>query len=534
MFRILQICKKSSVMQSACSFDSRIGNLTRSFFAHSVNLFSFNEEPEIHAKKEKMDSGSKRQEWDLEEILGILDQNLPQARLEQELKEWQHGKLRTRRVGEVLSHVKKADAALSFFEWARQQRGFRHTAYTYNRLFSLLVKLKMYEKAQSAFLEMLATGCCPNNYTFGILISAFCLAGQADEALRFYEDIKRQRLDLNFETCSVLIHGLCKSDKADHAHKVFEKMNEAFTPNLSTYTLLLHGLCKLKKLDEAYRLFVALSRKGVIPEELLCRYLLCALCKAGKLDEACKVVEAVNARNGPFTSLPAYSILINSLCRGKRPLDAYHYLTQMVRSGFSPKLASYNNLINALCKDNKVDCAYKVLQDMLENGSTPNIVTYTIMVNGLSKADKVNEACKLFDMMMEGGCVPDAIMYNTFIFELCHVKRFEKAHDLFNDMVQRGHCPDIVTYSRFLKCLCQAGKKDEAHEIFELMLGKGCFPDADAYQAVFEVVDDAEKASVMLRIMKKSFLSKSYKTIRMFPLQANNGKLNTSYGLPSG
>jgi len=97
------------------------------------------------------------------------------------------------------------------------------------------------KEALKAYMRMLASGVCPNAYTYTVLIK-----GLAFDA-KFLKDAKKYLLEM---------------------------MEKGMRPNAETYGAVFEGLVKEEKIDEAEKLLEEMKGKGFVPDEKAVREVL--------------------------------------------------------------------------------------------------------------------------------------------------------------------------------------------------------------------------------------------------------------------
>ncbi|MBA0628745.1 hypothetical protein Godav_023407, partial [Gossypium davidsonii] len=119
----------------------------------------------------------------------------------------------------------------------------------------------------------------PNVVTYSALINSHCLQNRMDKARKVFRsmikkgcapDISRRISSAcellrkmiafgqvpNVMTCSILLNGLCKSDKLEKALELFQAMrNSKLELDIVCYNILIDGLCKAGHIEVGKELF---------------------------------------------------------------------------------------------------------------------------------------------------------------------------------------------------------------------------------------------------------------------------------------
>ncbi|GAB2280249.1 hypothetical protein Dimus_014892 [Dionaea muscipula] len=104
------------------------------------------------------------------------------------------------------------------------------------------------ERADWFLQEVKRLGFCPNEITFGILISWSCHYGKLRNAFIYFSEIISNGLNPDRRSYIALISGLFKEGMWQHAQEVVNEMIENGTqPDLVTYNVFLAGYCKARQ-----------------------------------------------------------------------------------------------------------------------------------------------------------------------------------------------------------------------------------------------------------------------------------------------
>ncbi|XP_030527642.1 pentatricopeptide repeat-containing protein At3g04130, mitochondrial [Rhodamnia argentea] len=149
----------------------------------------------------------------------------------------------------------------------------------YNCLIHVLARAGRVRDAVDVFeVEMPARGVRPNTPTYNTMISMFCHHGHVQKAMDLLKDME----DSNFaepdvQTYYPLLKSCFKSGKTDgFLSRLLDDMvnKHHLSLDVSAYTLLIHGLCRADKADWAYLLFDEMVGQDITPRYQTCRLLL--------------------------------------------------------------------------------------------------------------------------------------------------------------------------------------------------------------------------------------------------------------------
>ncbi|XP_024539000.1 pentatricopeptide repeat-containing protein At1g62670, mitochondrial [Selaginella moellendorffii] len=415
----------------------------------------------------------------------------------------------------------------------------------FNVLLSGLWRARKIHEARELFRSMNSRGCKPDVVTYNTMIAGLCKWKKLDEAVFLLERMKQEDVSPTFVTYTTLIDHLCKFTRLQQAYEVFEKMAEG--PCACTepaYSVLFNKLQRAGKLVEASRVYSDMCRKNVcmtdntyslvvlglskmdggnveaakLVTEMMGKKIavhpvafnvfLNKLCIEGGIDEAIRLFRQMCGTELYKPDFYAYSILINGLCKARRPGEAKEMFQEMRGRGISPTVVTYNTLLEGLLSTAKLQDAMELTYFMLDQGVAPRIATLTKLLYALVWKKRMDEALKLyeavtnegvmvaedgesldlvvfpysrksgegpselFDATVAKGLVPSTGSCNVILDRMIKEHRFEEAKKLFSDMKTK-RLPDTCSYNLMIRGFCANGDTNEAYCLFQDMIKDG-------------------------------------------------------------
>lgn len=127
-------------------------------------------------------------------------------------------------------------------------------------------------------VEMPQMGVAPNTSTYNTMISMLCHEKLEVAALELLRDMEKSPYcKPDVQTYFPLLKACFRvGDKDDCLRKLLDDMSSKhhLSFDLSTYALLIHGLCKANKAEEAYNYFTKMIAQDITPRYVTCRLLL--------------------------------------------------------------------------------------------------------------------------------------------------------------------------------------------------------------------------------------------------------------------
>jgi len=152
------------------------------------------------------------------------------------------------------SRMRKVEKVLEIYEFLRKQDDFLLDEVIYNSILDGLLKASMYE-----------------------------------EALKTYEDMKKNKIRRSNATFSILIKIYSKLDMVDKAIELYNEMlQENMKPSLITYTSILQILIKSKKIQFAIDIFDEILKNKLNPDQVLYNVIINGCVFNGRLEDACR------------------------------------------------------------------------------------------------------------------------------------------------------------------------------------------------------------------------------------------------------
>ncbi|CAI9277385.1 unnamed protein product [Lactuca saligna] len=126
----------------------------------------------------------------------------------------------------------------------------------------------------------------PNNITFNTILKGFCKGKSMDEALEYFQSIKKPDL-VSFNT---ILSASCKKGDSKMVEKVIDLMkDEGFKLNVVGFTCLMQYYCNVGKLNDCLDVFECMISQGPRPSMVTINSLMIGLCKNQELEAAYRV-----------------------------------------------------------------------------------------------------------------------------------------------------------------------------------------------------------------------------------------------------
>jgi len=124
---------------------------------------------------------------------------------------------------------------------------------------------------------------------FNSILDGLLKSQKYEEALKVYDDMRKNNIKRSNATFSILIKIHSKMDDVEKAVEVYNEMiAEKMKPSLITYTSLLQIFIKSKRIQNAIELFDEILINKFSPDQVMFNVIINGCVFNGKLDAACK------------------------------------------------------------------------------------------------------------------------------------------------------------------------------------------------------------------------------------------------------
>ncbi|CAF2100691.1 unnamed protein product [Brassica napus] len=362
----------------------------------------------------------------------------------------------------VLGRWNQESLAVEIF--ARAEPAVGDTVQVYNAMMGVYSRSGKFTKAQEMLDEMRKRGCVPDLISFNTLINARVKSGglTPNLAVELLDMVRNSGLRPDAITYNTLLSACSRDSNLEGAVKVFEDMEaHRCQPDLWTYNAMIsvYGRCGLAAKAES--LFAELELKGYFPDAVTYNSLLYAFARERNTEKVKEVYEAMQ-KMGFGKDEMTYNTIIHMYGKqGQLDLALKLYKDMKGLSGRSPDAITYTVLIDSLGKANRTVEAAALMSEMLDVGIKPTLQTYSALICGYAKAGKREEAEETFSCMLRSGTKPDNLAYSVMLDVLLRGNETRKAWALYRDMISDGHTPTHSLYELMILGLMKENREED-------------------------------------------------------------------------
>lgn len=268
-----------------------------------------------------------------------------------------------------------------------------------------LCKCSEFDCAQSVSEKMIDARISFDAVKAGRIISWFCKAGMAKEALSIYLLLKEEKQCKPRSSVNFLISSLCREDKnVKLALDLLQDITgEARKYAIKPFSAVVQGLCRIKDVDGARKLLLEMTKDGPPPGNAVFNFVINGYSKAGDMEDAIEIMKLMESR-GLKPDVFTYTVIMSGYAKGGQMEEACNILSEAKKKHAKLTPVAYHTLISSFCKLEEFDKALELLHEMKDYGVQPTADEYNKLIQSLClKALDWETSEKLLKEMKDSG-----------------------------------------------------------------------------------------------------------------------------------
>jgi pentatricopeptide repeat protein len=298
---------------------------------------------------------------------------------------------------------------------------------------------------------------------------------------------------------NALISGYEHQGKANEALKYYDQMRrEGLSPNAVTFICVLKACGNLKAIEKGKQIHEEILKSGLLEKDVaLGSALVDMYAKCGMVMKAQQVLEKLPIRNAI-----SWCALIAGYARQRQQHEALNGFEQMQSEGLSPDVVTFACILKACSNAGSVSKGTQIHEDIMSrNLLQKDIVLGNALLDMYAKCGVPENAQKLLEELTDR----DAVSWNALIGGYARQGKGHEALNCFNQMLSEGIWPSEITFSCILNACSHSGLLDEAQDIFGSMTRKYCIsPNLEhnmCMVVVFGCAGHFDRAMTMIKAM---------------------------------
>jgi len=260
----------------------------------------------------------------------------------------------------------------------------------YTSLIRGFARTRQPERALSLYKDMRNMGVECSNVTFNSVLDVIARhVSDPTEMSRVLDDMRASHIKPDIVTYSILIKASCSAGNLENAMSLFDQLkHEGLVLDEIAFNSLLNGCSKNNKVNYAETVFNSMRELNVKPSNVTFSILVKMYGKAKMLDKATEIMDLMEHEYKEKPNLFVYTCLIQACVQNmqvKRGWDLFH---SMQDKGIEPDGVTYGTLIHGCVYANKFDLAMTLVKRAYAVDSKDAMAERSPKRKSSQKADK--------------------------------------------------------------------------------------------------------------------------------------------------
>ncbi|GLT55016.1 hypothetical protein SLA2020_281700 [Shorea laevis] len=300
--------------------------------------------------------------------------------------------------------------------------------------------------------------------SWNAMIAGYAQCGWFEEALVFFEEMRRMNVTPNESTMVTVLSACAQSGSVELGNWVqsWIENHHGLGSNLRLVNALIDMYSKCGDLETARGLFDGIHQRDVISWNVMIggyTYMSC-------YKEALALFRLMLRSNIEPNDVTLLGVLPACACLGA--LDLGKWIHAYVDKNFQNITNSslWTSLIDMYAKCGNIEAAEQVFDGM----SSKSLASWNAMISGLGMHGHADKAITLFAKMVNEGIKPDDITFVGLLSACTHAGLLELGRQYFSSMIHDFNIsPKLQHYGCMIDLLGRAGMFDEAEALMKNM-----------------------------------------------------------------
>ncbi|PKA61398.1 Pentatricopeptide repeat-containing protein [Apostasia shenzhenica] len=328
---------------------------------------------------------------------------------------------------------------------------------------------------------------------WSVMLDGYCHAGQYNESLILFEEMKRSGLTPDNVIFSTILTACGRTGNLSFGKAIHSYIIESNVPidgHIQSSLVTMYSNCHL--METAQKLYDEMSPKNMVASTAM----VFGYCKIGEIEIARSIFDQMADKD-----LVSWSAMISGYAESERPAEALRLFNELLAKGMRPDRITMLSVISACAHLGALDQAKWVhifvdkndfrvfvsinnaLIDMyakcgslvsarmiFDSMSERNVVTWTSMITGFAMHGEGRSALELFDEMKAIGIEANVVTFVGLLYACSHAGMVEDGRRIFKSMVHEHKIePKHEHYGCMVDLLGRAKLLQEALELIESM-----------------------------------------------------------------
>ncbi|KAF2402052.1 hypothetical protein EJ06DRAFT_529177 [Trichodelitschia bisporula] len=213
------------------------------------------------------------------------------------------------------------------------------------------------ERALLCFDDLLNSGCPPDQYSFGTLLSLCAHHGDTDSVFELLDLARQKDVAINAVMFGSLVLAYVRSDNVAAAEDAAVMLAEAQTQGklegqiTTSWNIVLTSYAARRDYSNVQRLHKEMQRRGIPSDSLTYAALMLALCASHQTNAARKILERTMPDSGIPRLASHYAIVITGFVKQDQKFLALDVYENMLKDGIAPDASAKLAYLRAMSHD---------------------------------------------------------------------------------------------------------------------------------------------------------------------------------------
>lgn len=368
--------------------------------------------------------------------------------------------------------------AIGLFEQMLQQH-LKPSEITFITILKACGSLEDLEQGHRIHSHIVNSGLESATLVGNALLDMYAKCGSVENAREVFDSMNKR----DVISWTAIISGYVYHGQADEALKLFQQMQlENMEPNDITLLSVLTACTSLLALQQGKQVHGQIITRGFESCMAVGSTLVDLYAKCGSLHIAREVFERMHIRD-----VVTWNIMIAGYAEHGQSKDAFHFFQRM-EADVTPDEVTFVNVLKACASSAMVKQGKQVHAYLFIRGFESDLSIANTLVDMYVKCGSIENAREVFDRMP---CL-DVVSWNAMIVGYAQNGYGESAIKLFEQMCHEGVKLNHVTFIGVLSACSHVGLVNEGHQYFDSMQKKyGIVPTSEHYGCMVDLLGRA-------------------------------------------
>ncbi|KAJ7540617.1 hypothetical protein O6H91_10G023300 [Diphasiastrum complanatum] len=356
----------------------------------------------------------------------------------------------------------------------------QHNVYSWTAIISAYADSGQAEEAIKLFQQMQETGLAPDKVVFVVVLKACARLAALEQGKQLHSDIIRRGFQSDVIVGSTLVDMYSKCGCTEDARELFNNMSER---DVVSWTAMIAGYAQNGLSKEAFALYEQMKQEGVQPNNVTLSTLVDMYAKCGCTEDARELFNNMSERD-----VVSWSAMIAGYAQNGLGKDSLALYEQMKQEGVQPDNVTFVLLLQACASLAALEQGKQLHSDIIKRGFQSDVIVGSTLVDMYSKCGCTEDARELFNNMSER----NVVSWTAMIAGYAQNGLGKEALALFDQMQREGTKPNEVTYICVLSACAQSRLVDEGRHVFDSMYkNHGVTPTMEHYACMVDLLGRA-------------------------------------------